>query len=114
MALWLMKTDDDEYVEWSTVIDAPASDFMTRDEAVDEHGEDRVGWADAHLWSCRSRLGESFEIRNGRAVAVGGGRLAYHFDSYEQVRKFMLNGGYNGARATTWPQLKASASYDDP
>jgi hypothetical protein len=83
MPRWLMKTDDDEYVEWSTVVDAVVSDVMTRDEAVEAHDEERVRFTDQHLCSCRARLGENYEIRNGHPVAIGGGRLAYHFDSYE-------------------------------
>jgi hypothetical protein len=89
MSRWLMKIGDDQYVEWSTAVDQVVDGPMTREEAVDEHGEDRVEWTDAHLCSCRARLGESFEIRNGRAVAVGGGRLGYHFDSYAEVRRYM-------------------------
>jgi hypothetical protein len=116
MARWLMKTADDEYVEWSTETDAPTSEFMTRSDAVDEFGEERVGWADESLCSCRARLGERFEIRNGRAVAVGGGALAYQFESYDRVRAFMLNDGHNQAgpevdgrltAATTWEGIRA-------
>lgn len=34
MPKFLVKLADDEYVEWSTVVDAPVSYVMTRDEAV--------------------------------------------------------------------------------
>lgn len=91
MPTWLMKIGDDEYLEWSTVVDAPVSPIMTRGEAADAgHDEDRLQWTDQHLCSCRARLGENVEIRNDRAVATGGGRLAYHFDSYEEVHAFLL------------------------
>lgn len=86
---WLMKTGDDEYVEWSTIVDEIVDGPMTRDEAVEEHDEERVRFTDAHLCSCRARLGESFVTRNGRMVAIGGGRLAYHFGTYDEVREFM-------------------------
>lgn len=40
--------DRDEYVIWSTVVDAPVSDVLTRDEAVRKFpgGEDSVARAD--------------------------------------------------------------------
>lgn len=37
---------EDEYVEWSTVVDAPTTYIMSRSEAVAEYGEDRVARAD--------------------------------------------------------------------
>ncbi len=88
MPNWLMKTDDDTYRVWSTIVDDWTSDPMDRPEAVEAHGEDRVTWTDKHLCSCRSRLGETVEIRNGVPVATGGGKLAYHFDSYEEVARY--------------------------
>lgn len=88
MPRWLMKTADDTYREWSTIVDEWVSEPMNRSEALAEHGMDRVEWTDEHLCSCRARLGESVVIRAGRAVAIGGGKLAYHFDSYEEVARF--------------------------
>lgn len=88
---WVMKIGDDEYVLWGTVMDAPKTPIVNRSEAIDRWGEDRVGWVDKHLCSSRARLGETFESRNGRPVAVGGGRLAYHFDTYAEVLGYMLN-----------------------
>ena len=91
MPTWLMKLADDEYVEWSTVVDAPISAIMSRSEAASAgHDEERLRWTDEHLCSCRARLGEDVVIRNNRAVMVGGGRLAYHFDSYAAVHDFIL------------------------
>ncbi len=87
--IWLMKTGDDEYVAWDTTIGERVRWAMHRGEAVFVHGEERVEWVDKHLCSCRARLGETVVKRNGRMVAIGGGRLAYHFDSYAAVRRFM-------------------------
>lgn len=47
----VLKLHDDEYVEWSTVVDAPVSYILNRVEAVREWGEDRVGRADAYTMS---------------------------------------------------------------
>lgn len=94
MSSWLLKTDDDEYVEWSTNEDAPTSPFVDRDEAVARWGDQRVKWADTDLNSCRARLGERFELRNGKAVAVGGGRLAFRFETYAEVHEFISNEGH--------------------
>lgn len=88
MPTWLMKPADDTYREWSTIVDEWVSEPMDRDEAVAQHGEDRVEFTDKHLCSCRARLGENLEIRNGQVIATGGGDLAYHFDSYEEVARF--------------------------
>lgn len=46
------RQDEDVYVEWSTIVDAPASGTMTRDEAVAAHSEDRIARADesGHSW----------------------------------------------------------------
>ena len=89
MSEWLMKTADDEYVIWSTIMDEIVEGPMTRDEALREYDSDRVEWTDKHLCSCRARLGETTEIRNGRPIVLGGGALAYHFDSYAEINAFM-------------------------
>ena len=86
--LWLMKRSDTAYQVWDTVVDEWVDEPVGRDQAVEEHGEDRVEWVDKHLCSCRARLGETVEIRNGRNIARGVGRLAYHFDSYEDVARY--------------------------
>ena len=91
MPRWVMKIADDEYVLWSTIVDAPASPILTREQALDEWDEETILWVDKHLCSWRARLGERFETRNGQLVALGGGDLAYHFDSYAQVHRYMLN-----------------------
>lgn len=46
------RQDEDVYVEWSTIVDAPVSDTMTRVEAVVAHSEDRIARADecGHSW----------------------------------------------------------------
>lgn len=88
MPMWLMKTGDDTYREWSTIVDDWVSEPMTRDEAIAGHDEERVRFVDAHLCSCRARLGENTEIRNGRVIARGGGALAYHFENYDEVLEF--------------------------
>lgn len=114
MPIWLMKTGDDNYRLWSTVVDDWASESLNRAEAlavaverawedmIRSHrlgaqsvldaavtaGEDTLRFVDEHLCSCRARLGENVEIRNGVLVATGGGRLAYHFDSYDEVARF--------------------------
>lgn len=88
MPTWLMKPADDTYREWSTVVEEWVSGPMDRTEAVEHHGEDRVEFTDKHLCSCRARLGETIEIRDGVPIARGGGKLAYHFDSYEEVARF--------------------------
>jgi hypothetical protein len=99
MPTWLMKPGPGEYVLYSTIIDEQVSTVMTRDEAVEmlivvrevsrNEAVDTVAWTDKHLCSCRARFGEGHEIRNGKVVTIGGGALAYSFDSYEEVRQFM-------------------------
>jgi len=42
---------EDEYVEWSTVVDAPVTYICDRAEAVQEWGEQRVTRADFHVSS---------------------------------------------------------------
>lgn len=85
-----MKIADDEYVEWCTITNSPRGPILDRDDAVEEHGADRVRWVDEHLCSCRARLGERPVKRNGRYVMVGGGPLAYAFDSYSEVLEYMV------------------------
>ena len=105
MPRWLMKVADDTYREWSTVVDAWMSEPMTREEAIEwtiggnvgrsrEAAEERLRFVDAHLCSCRARLGETVEIRNGQPIARGGGKLAYHFDSYEEIVEFCTDRNY--------------------
>jgi hypothetical protein len=53
MARGIIKLHDDEYVEWSTVVDAPVSYIMNRKDAISEWGEDRVLRADTHGTSYR-------------------------------------------------------------
>lgn len=110
MPSWLMKIGDDEYVIWSTVVDAVVEGLGTRDEALEreiaracandpdttpemalEIGKDRLRFTDQHLCSCRARIGEQFVKRNGRLLPVGGGRLAYEFASYDEVRAWMAD-----------------------
>jgi predicted solute-binding protein len=103
----LMKTSDDEYVVWSTNVDEVIDGPFTREEAIAYAcetapegvaadaalliAEERLRFTDQHLCSCRARLGERWVKRNGRTLPVGGGRLAYHFDTYEQVARFMAD-----------------------
>lgn len=44
--------DEDVYVEWSTIVDAPVSRTMTRAEAVAAHSEERIARADESGHSC--------------------------------------------------------------
>ena len=105
MALWLMKTADDEYFEWDTEVDDIASGPMTHEEATDEHGEERVRFTDEHLCSCRARLGDRVVRRNGQIVTVGNGELAFHQDSYEETRQFMVDAArIHGMQ--TWEELR--------
>lgn len=94
-----MKPGEDEYVLFSTMTDKEVSPRLSREVVVEElmsargirrdEAEDVVSWTDKHLCSCRSRLGERPEIRNGNVVMVGGGALAYEFSSYDEVQQFM-------------------------
>lgn len=108
MPTWIMKTADETYRLWSTNVDDWVNDPMDREEALTvatdracednpegltfelavEAADETMRFVDEHLCSCRARIGESVEIRDGRLVATGGGRLAYHFDSYERVAQF--------------------------
>lgn len=102
-----MKPADGTYREWSTVVDDWISDPMTWDEAFEyaigraeeanpaltpdmavAAGVETMRFVDEHLCSCRARLGENVEVRNSQPVATGGGRLAYHFDSYDDVARY--------------------------
>jgi hypothetical protein len=55
----LVKLADDEYVEWSTVVDAPVTYAMTRDEMADylrgEYGAHREHETPARLDRCDER-----------------------------------------------------------
>lgn len=44
----VVKLEDGRYLEWSTVVDAPVSVSLTRNEAVEEWGEERVARADQY------------------------------------------------------------------
>ena len=46
MPRYIAKLGDDQYVDWSEIVDAPVSRVMSREEAVTEYGEDRVARAD--------------------------------------------------------------------
>ena len=85
--IWLMKTAGNAYRFWDTEIEDWRTDAMTRAQALelDDIDEEQLKWVDKHLCSCHARLGETFIQRNGRTVAIGGGDLAYHFDSYAEV-----------------------------
>jgi hypothetical protein len=48
MGRYIAKLGDDAYVDWSTVVDAPVSFILTREEAVAEWSEERVARADHH------------------------------------------------------------------
>jgi hypothetical protein len=115
MPTWIMKTGDDTYRLWSTVVDDWMTEPLDREEATAvaltrahddgqttlalarQAAEETMRFVDEHLCSCRARLGESIEIRNGVPVATGGGRLAYHFDSYEDVARFCCTQEYQDA-----------------
>jgi hypothetical protein len=47
MGRCIARLAEDEYVEWSTVVDAPVTYIIDRAEAVAEWGEERVARADA-------------------------------------------------------------------
>jgi hypothetical protein len=42
MPTMLVRFPDGVYCEWSTIVDAPVSWALTREEAVAEHGKERV------------------------------------------------------------------------
>lgn len=46
MGRGIIKLEDDRYLEWSTVVDAPVSASLDRDEAVKAWGEERIARAD--------------------------------------------------------------------
>jgi hypothetical protein len=46
MGRGILKLAPDEYIEWSTVVDAPVSYVLDREEAVQEFGEERIERAD--------------------------------------------------------------------
>lgn|SRR5512146_363660 len=46
MGRYVAKLAEDTYVEWSTVVDAPVTYIVTRTEAVDAWGQERVDRAD--------------------------------------------------------------------
>lgn len=106
--IWMLKISRDEFVMWDTATDEIVDGPMDRKAALsaaieralraDPHvaadvtlkiGHETLLWLDKHLCSCRARLGETIERRNGRMVAIGGGDLAYHFDSYDEVREWI-------------------------
>lgn len=116
MAHWLFKIADDEYVEWSTNTDSPVSATMNREEALaysadvlgsEEAAVERLRHTDRHLCSCTARLGENVEIRNDRAVMVGGGRLAFSFDSYDRVAEYLT---LDGHRYGSLDEIRAEAN----
>lgn len=52
MPSWIVRLADQEYVEWSTVVDAPVSTIAARAEAIDRWGDERIERADEHVTSC--------------------------------------------------------------
>jgi hypothetical protein len=48
MGRGIVRLAEDEYVEWSTVVDAPTTYAVGRREAVEEWGKDRIDRADRH------------------------------------------------------------------
>ena len=102
-----MKVADDTYREWDTCTDEWTSVPLDREDALSlavgraaahsahltpeqalHAGEETLRFVDKHLCSCRARLGETVENRNGTLIALGTGPLAYHFDSYEDVARY--------------------------
>lgn len=52
MPLYILKLGDDEYVDWSTIVDAPTSYIVSRADAIRlGWGEDRLARADAYTTS---------------------------------------------------------------
>lgn len=47
----ILRLAADEYVEWSTVVDAPVSAVLSRKDAIGEFGADKVAIADEHVVS---------------------------------------------------------------
>lgn len=56
MPRYILKLAADEYVEWSTIVDAPVTYACDRAEAVREWGEDCVVRADEHVTSMMDRM----------------------------------------------------------
>jgi hypothetical protein len=69
MAPGIVKLADDEYVDWSTVCDAPRSTIMTRTAAVAAFGADRVERTDrnGHSWLDRPAMPPDRVIAGNRA-----------------------------------------------
>lgn len=53
MSRCIVKLDDDKFIEWSSVVDAPVSAWLTRTAASARWGEDRVARADRNGHSAR-------------------------------------------------------------
>lgn len=49
MSRYVIKLAENEYIEWSSVVDAPVSVVMDRGEAVAKHGEERIARTDKHV-----------------------------------------------------------------
>jgi hypothetical protein len=56
MGDFIVKLDDDEYVIFSSVVEAPTSRIHTRQQAVEAWGEERIGFTDEHGASLRPSM----------------------------------------------------------
>lgn len=59
MARFLVAVSDDEFLEWSTVVDAPVGRLLSRELAVEGYGDAAVERASAHGTSSPNRTIES-------------------------------------------------------
>jgi hypothetical protein len=64
MAAVIVKLEDDAFVEWSTVVDAPVSPTLTKQEAAEQFGVDRVERANAnwHSWLNKPPATSAFDV----------------------------------------------------
>jgi hypothetical protein len=69
MAHGIVRLADNEYVDWSTVCDAPVTYIVDRAEAVGTWGEERVARADAnnHSWLDMPAMAPNRVIAGNRA-----------------------------------------------
>lgn len=91
MGMYVAKLADDGYCLWSTVVEAPVTDIVTRDTAVEVWGDERVTRADSNGTSIRDSYpaGQTpEEIVAGNHAGVGGEELTVEeiLDTYKKEK----------------------------
>jgi len=81
----IVKLAENEYVEWSTVVDAPVTYIVDREEAVKEWGDERVSRADKEGHSFVDRYPFSF---GGNHAGPNGTEI-----TVDEIRKQYANPG---------------------